>query len=165
MAKLANITIRSPLPNDIVDEPIQISGIAIAFEGTFQVRVRDSNGAKVAERFFTAAGGTAWRNFQITMPLGRVPATTSGTLEVFEQSANDGSEINKTTIPIVFGRALVNPYTGFFQYEVKRGDTLGAIAKQFYNNNALSTRIFNANRDQLTSPDRISPGQTLRIPM
>jgi nucleoid-associated protein YgaU len=164
MAKLAAITIRSPQPHDIVNEPIQISGIASTFEGTIQVRVRDGNGAKVAEKFFTGGGGFSWDNFQIAMPLGKIPATTAGTLEVFEYSANDGSEINKATIPIVFGRALVNPYYGFSQYDVKRGDTLGAIAKQFYDNSALSTRIFQANRNQLTSPDKITIGQTLRVP-
>jgi LysM repeat protein len=164
MLKLAPITIRAPQPHDIVNEPIQISGIASTFEGTIQVRVRDSNGAKVAEKFFTGGGGFALDNFQLIMPLGKIPATTSGTLEVFEFSPKDGSEIKKVTIPIVFGLALVNPYNGFSQYDVKRGDTLGAIAKQFYNNSALSTRIFQANRNQLTSPDKITPGQTLRIP-
>ena len=164
MPRLDLIVIRSPIVNDIVDDPIQISGIAIAFEGTFQTRVRDQNGDILVEQFFTAAGGTAWRNFQITLPLDSIPPTTTGTLEVFEFSAEDGSEINKVVVPIVFGRALVDPYFGFSQYEVKSGDTLSAIAQQFYGDSGLSDRIFQANRDQLSNPNVIFPGQFLRIP-
>lgn len=164
MPRLDSLIVRSPIANDIVDDPIQISGIAIAFEGTFQTRVRDQNGNVLKEQFFTAAGGTAWRNFQITLPLDGIPPTPSGTLELFEFSAENGDEINKVVIPIVFGRALVDPYFGFSQYEVKSGDTLSEIAQQFYNNSGLSDRIFQANRDQLNTHNTIFPGQCLRIP-
>ena len=164
MQRLASIIIRSPVANDIVDDPIQISGLAIAFEGTFQTRVRDRDGNILKEQFFTAAGGTAWRNFQITLPLDNVPPTPAGTLEVFEFSAQDGSEITKVVIPVVFGTALIKPYHGFLQYEVQPGDTLTAIARQFYGSSSLSNLIFQANRDQLNNPDLIFPGQFLRIP-
>ncbi|MBI4782436.1 MAG: LysM peptidoglycan-binding domain-containing protein [Oscillatoriophycideae cyanobacterium NC_groundwater_1537_Pr4_S-0.65um_50_18] len=99
------------------------------------------------------------------MPISTLPKTTSGTLEVFAVSAKDGSEINKVVIPIIFGRALIDPYHGFSQYQVKQGDTLSGIAKQFYGNSSFYPRIFEANRDLLTRPELISPGQTLRIPM
>jgi nucleoid-associated protein YgaU len=164
MVHFAPIVIRQPQAHDIVDDPIKICGIAVAFEAVFQVRVRDQTGLAIAKKFFNVAGGTFSANFQIAMPVSTVPKTTSGTLEVFEESANDGSEVNKVVIPIVFGRALVNPYHGFLQYQVKRGDTLSTIAKQFYNNSSFYTRIFAANRDFLSSPETISPGQILRIP-
>ncbi|MBC7516028.1 MAG: LysM peptidoglycan-binding domain-containing protein [Alkalinema sp. FL-bin-369] len=98
------------------------------------------------------------------MLINSIPKTTLGTLEVFAISPADGSEINKVIIPIVFGRALVNPYNGFSQHQVKPCDTLSSIAKQFYDNSSLYPRIFEANRDLLSSPEKISPGQTLRIP-
>ena len=47
---------------------------------------------------------------------------------------------------------------------VKRGDTLSAIAKKYYNNAAESDLIFRANRDKIDNPNRIYPGQALRIP-
>jgi len=160
------ITIRQPQAHDIIDDPIKICGIAIAFEGTLQVRVRDYNGVEIAKKFFTAAGGSSWANFQIAMPINTIPKTPSGTLEVFEISPKDGSEIqHKVVIPIVFGRALIDPYYGFSQYQVKSGDTLSGIAKQFYRNSSLYPRIFEANRDLLSHPEQISPGQILRIPM
>jgi nucleoid-associated protein YgaU len=49
-------------------------------------------------------------------------------------------------------------------YEVKSGDTLSRIAKQEYGNANEWRRIFDANKDILKDPDKIYPGQQLRIP-
>jgi nucleoid-associated protein YgaU len=49
-------------------------------------------------------------------------------------------------------------------YEVVAGDTLGGIAKMYYGNAGLYTRIFEANRDILDDPNLIKVGQKLRIP-
>jgi nucleoid-associated protein YgaU len=49
-------------------------------------------------------------------------------------------------------------------YTVKPGDTLSKISKQFYGNANEYMRIFNANKDQLTDPNKISIGQELKIP-
>jgi nucleoid-associated protein YgaU len=49
-------------------------------------------------------------------------------------------------------------------YTVKSGDTLGKIAKQFYGNAAKYPLIFEANKPMLSDPDKIYPGQSLRIP-
>ena len=49
-------------------------------------------------------------------------------------------------------------------YTVKAGDTLSKIAKQSLGDANAYMRIFEANRDQLTDPDRITPGQVLKIP-
>ncbi|CAN5696893.1 hypothetical protein BH18ACI5_BH18ACI5_11630 [soil metagenome] len=49
-------------------------------------------------------------------------------------------------------------------YTVKAGDTLSAIAKEHLGNASAYTKIFEANRDQLTDPDKIKPGQVLKIP-
>jgi nucleoid-associated protein YgaU len=50
-------------------------------------------------------------------------------------------------------------------YTVKAGDTLGKIAKQFLGDANAYPSIFDANRDQLSDPDKIKPGQVLKIPM
>jgi nucleoid-associated protein YgaU len=55
-----------------------------------------------------------------------------------------------------------NPYTQ--TYVVKQGDTLSKIAQELYGDARLYTRIFEANRDVLKDPDKIQPGQKLRIP-
>jgi nucleoid-associated protein YgaU len=49
-------------------------------------------------------------------------------------------------------------------YEVKSGDTLSKIAKQFYGDANKYSAIFEANRPMLKDADEIYPGQTLRIP-
>lgn len=49
-------------------------------------------------------------------------------------------------------------------YTVQKGDTLSKIAKNFYGEANDYKRIFEANRDQLKDPDKIQPGQILRIP-
>jgi nucleoid-associated protein YgaU len=49
-------------------------------------------------------------------------------------------------------------------YTVKSGDTLSKISKQFYGDANQYMKIFNANRDKLTDPDKIQPGQNLVIP-
>ncbi|QHM70763.1 peptidoglycan-binding protein LysM [Mixta intestinalis] len=49
-------------------------------------------------------------------------------------------------------------------YTVKKGDTLSAIAKEMYGNANEYNKIFEANKPMLSSPDKIYPGQTLRIP-
>ncbi|MGY2374661.1 peptidoglycan-binding protein LysM [Pseudomonas sp. SDO524_S393] len=47
---------------------------------------------------------------------------------------------------------------------VKKGDTLSAIAKAEYGDANKYNKIFEANKPLLSHPDKIYPGQTLRIP-
>ena len=49
-------------------------------------------------------------------------------------------------------------------YTVKAGDTLSAIAKAQLGDANAYMKIFNANKDQLTDPDKIKPGQVLKLP-
>lgn len=49
-------------------------------------------------------------------------------------------------------------------YEVKSGDTLSKISKEYYGDPMKYSVIFDANRPLLTDPDKIYPGQVLRIP-
>lgn len=49
-------------------------------------------------------------------------------------------------------------------YEVKSGDTLSKISKQFYGDANKYNQIFEANRPMLKDADEIYPGQKLRIP-
>ena len=49
-------------------------------------------------------------------------------------------------------------------YTVKRGDSLSKIAKKYYGDAMKYKLIFEANQPMLSDPDKIYPGQTLRIP-
>ena len=49
-------------------------------------------------------------------------------------------------------------------YTVKAGDTLSKIAKEQLGSANDYMKIFDANKDQLSDPDKIKPGQVLKIP-
>jgi nucleoid-associated protein YgaU len=49
-------------------------------------------------------------------------------------------------------------------YTVQPGDTLSKIAQEHLGNANAYMKIFDANKDQLNDPDKIRPGQVLRIP-
>ena len=50
-------------------------------------------------------------------------------------------------------------------YTVKSGDTLSKIAKDQLGDANAYMKIFDANKDQLSDPDKIKPGQVLKIPI
>ncbi len=58
----------------------------------------------------------------------------------------------------------VSPESPSTFYTVQSGDTLGKIAAAMYGNASKYTVIFEANKPMLTDPDKIYPGQSLRIP-
>ena len=64
----------------------------------------------------------------------------------------------------VTGGGAAAPAPAEKTYTVKAGDTLGKIAKEHLGNAGAYMKIFEANKDQLTDPDKIKPGQVLRIP-
>ena len=158
------ITLRHPRAHDIVDDPIEIAGVGTGFEGTLQARVRDHRGRELAQKHFQAGGTGIWGNFFLRLDVPGVPNDPRGVLEVFEVSAEDGSELHAVVRPVVFGRALRDPYLGFAVHRVVRGDTLRSIAEQWYGDASEFRTVFEANRNQLTDPDLIVVGQQLRVP-
>ncbi len=50
-------------------------------------------------------------------------------------------------------------------YEIVSGDTLGGIAKKYYGKASAYMKIFEANRDIISDPNKIYPGQKIRIPL
>jgi len=50
-------------------------------------------------------------------------------------------------------------------YEIVSGDTLGGIAKKYYGKASAYMRIFEANKDIISDPNKIFPGQKIRIPL
>lgn len=65
---------------------------------------------------------------------------------------------------VVDNMSVSNPAPEAQFHTVVRGDTLSKIAKQFYGNANAYMPIFEANKPMLTHPDKIYPGQVLRIP-
>ena len=65
---------------------------------------------------------------------------------------------------IVADIQVTGPPAGSKTYTVKAGDTLSAIAKEHLGNAGAYMKIFDLNKDQLTDPDKIKPGQVLHLP-
>ncbi len=58
------------------------------------------------------------------------------------------------------------PQTGKVEYyTIQSGDTLSSIAKQFLGNASAYNQIFEANREVIQDPNKIYPGQKIRIPV
>lgn len=77
-----------------------------------------------------------------------------------EAAAPRGADFGNVQSSVSSTEAVV----GGTSYTVQKGDTLSHIAKAQYGEAGQWRRIFEANRDQLDDPDRIQPGQVLKIP-
>ena len=101
---------------------------------------------------------------------GRVDTATL--IAALAQAASGASDDNTARVVLPSGEGvevrLVAESNGkmvpYYFYTVQPGDSLGAIALNFYGDAAEYRRIFTANRRLLSSPDRIREGQRLRIP-
>jgi nucleoid-associated protein YgaU len=91
----------------------------------------------------------------------------------FKGTVNTQAEANKIwdaikTVPTWSQEVVADiQATGAAQdatYTVKPGDTLSKIAKERLGDANAYMDLFNANRDQLSDPDKIKPGQVLKIP-
>lgn len=166
MPPLPPIQVRHPVAHDLVDDPIHVAGVGTGFEGVITARVRNKDGTVLVEVPVHAGGTGIWGNFAQDLDIAGTPRSYHGSLEMFEfSSSGDGTELNKQSVPITFGSALVSPhkYEGFEQHAVTAGETLIKIAQQHYGAGDKYRIIFEANRDQITDPDRIRVGQVLRI--
>ena len=73
------------------------------------------------------------------------------------------ADINVTGKPAASAPATAAP-PAQKTYTVKAGDTLSRIAKEMLGSASAYMKIFELNKDQLTDPDKIQPGQVLRLP-
>src|SRR6188508_2748773 len=67
-------------------------------------------------------------------------------------------------IQVTGGPAASTASAGARTYTVKAGDTLSHIAKEHLGSAGAYMKIFELNKDQLSDPDKIKPGQVLRLP-
>lgn len=97
-----NIIISSPLPNTTVSLPIVIKGTARVFENQFQYRVL-SSGKVVASGSAYAQSKDTGEYGPFTITISGLSGTGSGNLsvELFDNSAKDGSEQDLVKLPLV----------------------------------------------------------------
>ncbi len=70
------------------------------------------------------------------------------------------SKVEASEMKVADASTVVEPVF----HEVKKGETLWKIASTHYGNGSKYTEIFEANKPMLSDPDKIYPGQNLRIP-
>ncbi len=97
-----NIEVISPLTGDNVKSGFVVKGNARTFENTVNIRLIDSSGNLLTETLTTANAPDVGRFGPFEKVIAYQTTDTSGTLEVFQYSAKDGSEIDKVGIPVVF---------------------------------------------------------------
>lgn len=95
----ALIEVTSPFPGDLLVSPATITGFSNTFEATVNYRLLA--GETVIAEGFTMGGSGSWAPFSETFEFTN-DCCIEGALELFEISAQDGSEINKVTVPITF---------------------------------------------------------------
>jgi hypothetical protein len=99
----ASIVVFIPKENATVSSPFDIEGKARVFENMVSIRLKDKIG-KILFQGTTDAQSPDMGEFGLFQTeIKYATSQTEGTLEVFEASAKDGSDINKVIIPVKFG--------------------------------------------------------------
>jgi hypothetical protein len=103
MSESGTMIVDAPREGQSVSNTVTVSGRAIAFESTVNIRICDSDGNELKETNTMTDAPDAGRfgEFNIDMFFD-APKTATGTVQVFEYSARDGSEINKVIVPVDF---------------------------------------------------------------
>jgi germination protein M len=99
-AQTPAILVDSPLPGESVESGFEATGTANTFEANFNYELKNAAGKVLTKNFVTATSGSGTRGtFEFTVPY-KVDKPQEGTLAVFELSAEDGSRIHESEIPL-----------------------------------------------------------------
>jgi len=89
----------SPVPHTEVTNKITVRGLARVNEGTIQYELEDGHFIFASGYTTANSGAPEWGEFELIIDVAEVP-NGSVTLFLFEESAKDGSKINKVIIPL-----------------------------------------------------------------
>ena len=154
-----------PQPYSLVSHTIMISGDATAFEGSLSIYVGDGHleFSKVVQ-----VGAMGLRQFQTTI---EIPENIEFMLDRLIITATDDTALDPgdpnipiVEVPVIFGPRIMPNYNSYWEYEVKKGDTLSSIAKEMYEDSSKWGLLHRANIEQISNPDLIYIGQVLKIP-
>jgi nucleoid-associated protein YgaU len=88
-----------------------------------------------------------------------VETVQAGELTVADQIPIEGEDI------VEYTGETIDQAAGVSYYEIQKGDNLWKIAAKFYGDGTQHTKLFEENREVIKDPDKIFPGQKIRIPM
>ncbi len=92
--------------------------------------------------------------------------STSTSVKKNKKTTTSTTTVKKSTVKKVQKKVQSSPKASSAKrtYTVKKGDSLWKIAKKYYGNGALYTKIYDANTNKIANPNRIYVGQVLVIP-
>lgn len=131
-----------------------ITGVSVEVDGdvaTLAGAVKDQETREKAVLIAGNISGISRVNDKITAPASAKPVAAAST------STANAPQSAPTAV-------AASPDWTSRTYTVKAGDTLSKIAKEVYGNANDYNAIFEANKPMLKDPDKIYPGQVLRIP-
>lgn len=97
-----NIKVTSPRPNESVNFTFVIAGRARVFENVVSFRVKDKSGTILVAGTTNANAPDIGQFGDFSKQVTVTTAAPSGTVEVFQASARDGSDQDLVTIPVLF---------------------------------------------------------------
>ena len=104
-ARTRNIDLVSPEPSKRVRSPVRVTGTSTAFEAQVNWEVREEGagaGRKLGEGFFMGGSNGQFGPFDAQLAF-TTPSRPSGTIVLFTRSAEDGSVVEATVVPVAFG--------------------------------------------------------------
>jgi germination protein M len=96
----APVVVASPRPGAAVSSPVTVAGNANVFEATVTLRIVDATGKVIVRDFTTATCGTGCRGDYSTKLKFDVSEVQKGFIEVYEESAKDGSPLFMVRVPV-----------------------------------------------------------------
>ena len=125
-------------------------------KGKFQGNAEERDG----KLHFKGTVATEAEKNEIWTAIKTIPTWQKDVVADIQVTGGGGGGTARSTAP-----AQAAPAAGAGKtYTVKAGDTLSAIATEHLGSAGAYMKIFELNKDQLTDPDKIKPGQVLRLP-
>jgi hypothetical protein len=159
------IEVRQPRQHDLVAATFTIAGFGTGFEATVSWRVLDPDGDALGEGLVKGVGSMGVIDdfgHDVSLHPWVHARGAHVLLEVFGDDPSGqnppGSDLNQVHV------TLFTELRGWRLHEVVRGDSLSKIAREQGQGTTVGD-VFEANRDTVTDPDRIFPGQVLRVPL
>ena len=159
------IEVRQPRHQDLIGRTFTIAGFGSGFEATVLWRLIETDGDVLGEGQIHGAGSMGVIDdfgHDVSLPPGVDARGAHVVLQVFGDDPSGqnppGPDLDQVRVTLFSG------LSGFRLHEVVRGDTLSAIARDHGQDTTVAD-VFEANRDTVMDPDRIFPGQVLRIPL
>jgi nucleoid-associated protein YgaU len=155
------LSLRQPQPNDLVGSTLAIAALGTAFEASYSWRLMHDDNV-LTEGFFTAGSMGVLTPFVHETAVEGVSHRGPATFELAGDDPSEGEGVpDLVRVPLV----IVPGAQGHVPYQVVKGDTLSKIVQEHKDWGGLVTVDNIAAASGLSDPNKIHPGQILRIPV